>query len=54
MILFLSLFGSVEGNGLSPFARDFSSAMDLRDEIVFFHNFKTLSKRSRPRLRGSF
>ena len=26
---FLSLFGSVEGNGISPFARDFSSAITL-------------------------
>ena len=35
MIPFLSLFGSVEGNCPSPFARD-CSAMDLRDEIVTF------------------
>jgi len=39
IIPFLSSFGSVEGIGLSPFARD-CSTMDLRDEISFF--FKTL------------
>ena len=36
MVPFLSLFKTVEGNGLSPLARECSLTMNLRDEIVTF------------------
>ena len=40
MFFFLSLFGTEEGNGLSPFAIDICLPLELRDYIVIF--FKTL------------
>jgi hypothetical protein len=47
MTPFLSLFGRVEGNGLSPFMRDFSSAICLRDEIMTFSILQKVIKEIR-------
>ena len=33
MLPFLQLFGVVEGNGLSPFARHFNTPSDLKEEM---------------------
>lgn len=54
MIFVLSLFGTEEGNGLSPFAIDMCLPLELRDCIVIF--FKTLKcdlKDQDPDIAGS-
>ena len=43
---FLEMFGAVEGNGLSPFARNFDSPNELKDEIEKFF------RRQKPDRRG--
>lgn len=42
MIPLLSLIGSVKGKSLSTFARDLSSAMDLRDKVGTFSKLENI------------